>query len=91
MKTKLTYEEKKGQELFVSLLGALFGCAVALVLLITLSGCAGVGISHKLEAYRIDDRQTTERVTSKGWRPLKCWFVNSPECSEWDRQEVQGS
>lgn len=53
---------------------------VALIFAIgALSGCAGMGV--KLETYRIDEMQGSQKTHNK---PLRCLFVS---CNE----EVQGS
>ena len=63
-----------------------FGAILAGIAAVT-TGCSGVEIGGKIGAYRVDERQESQR-THRQPIPLKCYFT---ACSGEERSQVEGS
>ena len=59
----------------------LFTLAFWLGLAVTVTGCAGLEIGGTAGLYRVDERQSQQATYERNTKPLKCWFVTSPDCA----------
>lgn len=67
----------------------MFSLAFWLGLGVIVTGCAGLEIGGTAGLYRVDERQSQQATYERNTKPLKCWFVTSPDCG--NAREAQGS